>query len=256
MKFVRFLYGSVELVKHIHGIRRAVRHSLNHPIESVRKFFRNEIYYYTLGREATKLLRKCGAKRIIQVDKRSLLRLEGGKCRSWHKLYLIKVALEEHGAVLYTDFDAKVRQEFDPNKIRKIVTERDGLGKLLQMAVVMYHKEKYFHRKNNGKTGWELISARKGLMGSLIYLSSTQLLKYFMEDYEELVAIKCKSYKNNKGRNWVGDERAITYSIEKRFGPMTIRDFYENLEPEVIWNVTSPLRYLGVEKEYPVFRHA
>ncbi len=239
MRFVRVLYGNISSqARLVLDIQRSLRtgHQGNFPLD--------DVYYYTLGSEATDFLVDNGAVNVIQVDSQPTLRESGG-CNSWHKLYLLREAVRKHGEVIYLDFDIYIDPVFRVWQFCQRLRKRhNSYG--IQIPSIHYRRPRFFWRKTIGDGGWNTISPRKGFCGCFMFLTRLSLIDTFLADYEELVETVVHS---------AGDEQTITYSLDKRYGPLTVRQMYRRFEPEVIWNKRSPLVQLGVHKRYPVLWH-
>jgi len=226
MKYIRVLYNEC-LAEGRPKLLREIKRNFQSPkTKRWRGFHQRRIHYYTMGREATNLLRDNGAQHITQVCDEPMLKRSGGVF-SWNKLYLIREAVREHGEVIYTDLDILPRPGFDPDRLWDEVRSHPGMGRVLQMPIISYRRHSgYFWFRPRLGSGWDAVTPCVGFYGCFIYVTSEKLLDCFFDDYEEMMD-------RFNGRR-TGDEQLITYSLDKRFGPLTIRQMHENFSPTCV----------------------
>ena len=244
VQFVKFLYGTREAFLTSQLIR-GIEESLG---GRYGRFNREEVVYCTLGIKNTCLLKKFGAKHVIQISKDHSFET-GRSYHSYNKMILLTEAAKLFENIVYMDFDVHYMDSFDPIALVSILKgESCGIGKKIQMPAVGYHRRRFFWRKYNGKDGREKISPRKGLMGSFIFLRQGGLvLKGIFDDHEKL--------KKQFPRWWLGDEVTITYLIEQKFGPLPLSRMQKELEPSVIELKRSALRELGYPPKNAMLFH-
>ncbi len=250
MRFIRVLYGESigehrpKLLRDLRRAFSAKRHG-----QRIREFLQREVVYYTMGSDATELLQQFDVKKIRQVCHAPLIKEKCGGVLSWNKMFLIRAALEEHpDGVLYTDHDIAIASDFNKRSVVRQLRNHDGLGRVFQMPLISYHKPYFWFRPHNKKKGWDLITPRIGFFGCLMYVASLKLIDCFFADHDEMVA---------KFKRKAGDEQFITYSLDKRLGPLTLGEMFDNFMPATLIRPRCPFVIrAGVEKlPNPTFQH-
>jgi len=242
MKFVRVLYGG-----DFERTRPKILKDLRKSFRRNPEFAQETVVYYTMGREATQLLEDKGARNIVEVHPEPIMRVSGGVL-SWNKLYLVREALKEYGEVLYTDMDTYPALGFDQGRVMELLYAKKGLGRLMQMPLISYKKGYFWFRPREGN-GWTRVTPLVGLFGCFMYFTCVELLDWFFEDYEELI----EKYPKKKA----GDEQFITYSVDKRFGRMTLQELWDSFQPDqrLIRPRCGMLKGLVDKGPEPIFRH-
>ncbi|KKN88384.1 hypothetical protein LCGC14_0249470 [marine sediment metagenome] len=205
-------------------------------------FFRDKIHYVTMGEWATDKLRTHKVKNIHQVNKHPWCQPKG-YIHFWHKLYLVREALRLFGDVVCTDFDCVPTDGFDA-RFGEAVDSMEG--KIFQAPLTIYHRRAFAWRESSGE-GWSKVSKHIGLCGSFMLFRNVGMVNEFFEDWEELNKLL--------PNNTMASDQAITYSLEKRRRIKTVRETYEECEPEAIIIPRSPIHDLGITKDSAIFSH-
>lgn len=243
MSFIRVLYGSKFDETRPKMLKDLDKSFSTEKPQWWQRFVRESITYYTMGSEATWQLKNRGAKNIVQVTDDPLPVVSGGVW-TWNKMFLMKEALRDWGDIVYTDFDVGAKVQFDPATTLDLIRSHPGLGKVLQFSLIRYKKSNHYWWRGTSGKDWTRISPRIGVFGCFLYIGSLRLAECFLKDYQELSQQKK-----------VGDEHTITYSVDKRFGQMTVKQLYEEFDPVVLQTRRSLVKGLGVEKPHAIFSH-
>ena len=248
MNFVRVLYSDLTFEFLADEVRRALTEGNRCDL------FRSHAYHFTLGQVATSFLADLGVSRIIQVDRQEIIR-DGVACKSWNKLYLLREAIRMLGSVVYMDWDVTIGSNFRWGAFRHHLNAKKTAATGIQIPVVMYINERFWWRpvtichdqdskENYLQRGFT--STRTGFCGCFMHLTDEKLVNDFMTDFDEL---------ETEFGHQIGDEQAITYSLEKRRGLLTLGRMWESYEPMVIQNHRSPFSRMGMMKEHSALNH-
>jgi hypothetical protein len=210
-----------------------------------RGWARRQVRYVAVGRRNAELLRRHRAEYVEELSAKPFGLGSDKWLNSWRA---IQHAVDLYGEVLVTDFDCVPTSLFREKDVPRILRRHAGLGRVLQAPLVGYHR-RYFHTREDLRksSGWDQVSQRKGLNLSFLYITSPLLMQLIVEDHVLL------SQATNRAPT---TEQSLLYCLEKRLGRMTVRDLYNNFEPEVMRLRRSPLPRLGIEKRRVMFCHA
>lgn len=203
-------------------------------------FFRDKVQYVTMGEWATAKLKSYGAKNITQVDKQPYCQPKRF-FHFWNRLYLSRKAMELFGDILYPDFDCTPTDKFEECFDEAMESME---GKRIQIPLTRYQRgsTSFKWREQKGE-GWDEVSPKIGLCGGFTLFRDITFLDEVFEDWN--------TYKGFR----YGTEAAIMHTLEKRYGITTVKDFYDNLEPEACLVLRSPLNTLGITKDKAIFQH-
>ena len=250
VQFVRTLYGSTDI-----GLTSDVLGEVVRTFKSKHaKFNKEQIVYFTLGIKNTDRLAKLGAKHIVQVDKDHSVN-PNGSFYDYNKLVLMIAAMESFESIIYMDFDVSYTKNFDPAKaIESVLQDAEKKKCGILMPSVAYKNPRYWWRGNNGKTGRDKISGRKGVIGCFIFLQNYgSVFTNILDDYKEMMELW--GHKICKPRHILGDEQVMMYRLEKIFGALPVGTMAEKFEPEIIQCSRSALNGLGYPSKDFMFTH-